>query len=360
METQTETRFKAGVLTGDDVTELFNYANQNDFALPAVNVIGTNSVNAVLETARDVNSPVIIQFSNGGGVFNAGKGLGNDNQKAAVAGSVSGALHIREMAKAYGVPVVLHTDHCARKLLPWIDGLLDASEAYYKVHGEPLYSSHMIDLSEEPIEDNIATCKKYLERMDKMGMTLEIELGVTGGEEDGVDNTDIDSSRLYTQPDEVAYAYEELSKVSSRFTIAAAFGNVHGVYKPGNVELKPVILKNSQDHIVEKFKTGPNPVNFVFHGGSGSSKEEIREAIGYGAIKMNIDTDMQWAFWDGVRNYYEANKGYLQAQIGNPDGDDKPNKKYYDPRVWLRKGEESFVTRLKVAFDDLNCINRNA
>lgn len=354
------TKFRAGVLHGDEVQELLNYANENNFALPAVNVIGTDSINAVLETAREVNSPVMIQFSNGGASFFAGKGLDNEGQKAAIAGAVSGAQHVHTMAEHYGVPVVLHTDHAARKLLPWIDGLLDAGEKYFEQHGKPLFSSHMLDLSEEDIEENIGTCKEYFKRMDKMGMTIEIELGVTGGEEDGVDNTGIDSSKLYTQPEEVAYAYEQLKEVSHRFTVAAAFGNVHGVYKPGNVELKPIILKNSQDFIKEKHNTADNPVNFVFHGGSGSSQEEIREAIEYGAIKMNIDTDMQWAFWDGVRDYYESNRDYLQTQIGNPDGDDKPNKKYYDPRKWLREGEKTFVTRLKQAFDDLNCINKNA
>jgi fructose-bisphosphate aldolase, class II len=355
-----EKRFRSGVLFGDEVTELFKYANENNFALPAVNVIGTNSINAVLETAKALNSPVIIQFSHGGATFFAGKGLENDNQKAAVAGAVSGAQHVHLMAEAYGVPVVLHTDHAAKKLLPWIDGLLDAGEKYYEQHGKPLYSSHMLDLSEEEIKENIETCASYLKRMNKIGMTVEIELGVTGGEEDGVDNTGVDSSKLYTQPDEVAYAYEELKKVSDRFTIAAAFGNVHGVYKPGNVELRPEILKNSQDFIKEKFGTGDNPVNFVFHGGSGSEKAKITEAIGYGAIKMNIDTDMQWAFWDGVKNYYESKRDYLQGQLGNPDGADSPNKKYYDPRVWLRKGEENFIARLKEAFEDLNCVNRNA
>ena len=353
-------KFRSGVLHGQEVTDLFNYANQNDFALPAVNVIGTDSVNAVLETARDLNSPVIIQFSNGGAVFFAGKGLSNENQKAAIAGGVSGALHVHEMAKAYGVTVVLHTDHAAKKLLPWIDGLLDAGEAFFEKNGHPLYSSHMLDLSEEPIEENVEISARYFERMNKMGMTIEIELGVTGGEEDGVDNSDIDSSKLYTQPEEVAFAYEKLKAISPNFTVAAAFGNVHGVYKPGNVSLKPIILKNSQDHIQKKFNTDAQPVNFVFHGGSGSSQADIREAISYGAIKMNIDTDMQWAFWDGVKDYYKANEAYLQTQIGNPDGDDKPNKKYYDPRVWLRKGEETFVTRLKQAFEDLNCVNKNA
>lgn len=353
-------KFRPGVLTGKEATDLLNYANENGFALPAVNTIGTNTINAVLETAREVNSPVIIQFSNGGAAFIAGKGLSNDGQQAAILGGVSGAQHVHLLAEKYGVPVILHTDHAARKLLPWIEGLLDANEKHFEKTGSPLFSSHMIDLSEEPLAENIATCVKYFERMAKMGMTLEIELGVTGGEEDGVDNTDIDNSRLYTQPEEVAYAYEQLLKVSPNFTVAAAFGNVHGVYKPGNVKLTPKILKNSQDFIQEKFGTGKNPVNFVFHGGSGSTREEIREAISYGAIKMNIDTDLQWAYWDGVKNYYKAKEGYLQGQIGNPEGEDSPNKKYYDPRVWLREGEKTFVKRLKEAFEDLNNVNRNA
>ncbi len=352
-------KFKSGVLSGKEVNDLFGYANKNNFAIPAVNVIGTNSVNAVLETAREVNSPVIIQFSNGGAVFFGGKGISNENQQAAIVGGISGAQHVHTLAEYYGVPVVLHTDHAAKKLLPWIDGLLDAGEKYFKQHGKPLYSSHMLDLSEEPIKENIEISKKYLERMSKLGMTLEIELGVTGGEEDGVDHSGVDSARLYTQPEEVAYAYEELKKISDNFTIAAAFGNVHGVYKPGNVELKPIILKNSQEYIQKKFGTGPNPVNFVFHGGSGSEKHLIKEAIGYGVIKMNIDTDMQWAFWDGIHNYYKEKKDYLQGQIGNPEGEDKPNKKYYDPRAWLRSGEQSFINRLKEAFEDLNAVNRN-
>ena len=327
------------------------------FALPAVNVIGTNSINSVLETAVELNSPVIIQFSNGGAHFNAGKGLSNEHQKAAIAGGIAGAKHVHEMAKAYGATVILHTDHCAKKLLPWIDGLLDAGEKYFKETGAPLYSSHMIDLSEEPIEENIEICKKYLERMAKIGMTLEIELGITGGEEDGVDNSDVDSSKLYTQPEEVAYAYEELSKISNQFTIAAAFGNVHGVYKPGNVELTPIILKNSQEFVEKKYDTEPNPIDFVFHGGSGSTLDEIREAIGYGVIKMNIDTDLQFAFSEGIRDYMNHNIDYLKTQIGNPDGQDLPNKKYYDPRKWLREGEATFKTRLKQAFKDLNNVN---
>ncbi len=349
---------KPGVVTGKDVQKVFSVAKQNEFAIPAVNVVGTNSVNAVIEAAKVVNSPVMIQFSNGGAVFFAGKGLSNENQKAAIAGAVSGAKHVHYMAEEYGVPVILHTDHAAKKLLPWIDGLLDAGERHFKSWGKPLFSSHMLDLSVEPLAENIEICKKYLERMSKMGMTLEIELGVTGGEEDGVDNTDMDNSLLYTQPEDVAYAYEELSKVSDQFTIAASFGNVHGVYKPGNVKLTPKILDNSQRYVEEKYGLNEKPLFFVFHGGSGSTHEEIREAIGYGVIKMNIDTDTQWAAWDGVRSYEARNHDYLQAQIGNPEGADKPNKKFYDPRAWLREGEKSLIERMKVAFNDLNCINR--
>ena len=354
----TAKKFPAGVLTGDQVQELFAYAKKEGFALPAVNVTGTNTINAVLEAARELNSPVIIQFSNSGASFIAGKNLSNDGQRASILGAVSGAKHVHMLAEAYGVPVVLHTDHAAKKLLPWIDGLLDAGEKHFAETGTPLFSSHMLDLSEESLEENIAISAKYLERMARMGMTLEIELGVTGGEEDGVDNTDVDSSRLYTQPQEVAYAYEQLMKVSHRFTIAASFGNVHGVYKPGNVVLSPEILRDSQKYIQEKFGTEANPVNFVFHGGSGSEKEKISEAISYGVIKMNIDTDIQWAFWDGIRTYYHNKQGYLQGQIGNPEGEDSPNKKYYDPRVWLRKGEESIIVRLKESFEDLNAVGR--
>ena len=348
---------KPGVATGREVQEIFAYAKQKGFALPAVNVIGSNTMNAVMETASRLNAPVIIQFSNGGAHFNAGKGLSNDNQRAAILGGIAGAKHVHQLAKEYGATVIMHTDHCAKKLLPWIDGLLDAGEKFYKETGKPLYSSHMIDLSEEPIEENIEISKRYLERMSKMGMTLEIELGITGGEEDGVDNTGVDSSKLYTQPEEVAYAYEELSKVSDQFTIAAAFGNVHGVYKPGNVKLQPIILKNSQAYIQKKYNTDPNPIDFVFHGGSGSTLEEIREAIGYGVIKMNIDTDLQFAFNEGVRDYMVKNLDYLKTQIGNPEGADLPNKKYYDPRKWLREGEISFSKRLEQAFKDLNNIH---
>jgi fructose-bisphosphate aldolase class II len=348
---------KPGVAWGDEVQAIFDYAKLKHFALPAVNVSNTSTTNAVIETAAKLKSPVIVQFSNGGSLFYAGKGLSNENEKAAILGGISGAKHVHLMAEAYGATVILHTDHCAKKLLPWIDGLLDAGEEHFRLTGKPLFSSHMIDLSEEPISENLDICKKYLSRMSKIGMTLEIELGITGGEEDGVDNTDIDSSKLYTQPEEVAYAYEELMKISPRFTIAAAFGNVHGVYKPGNVKLTPIILKNSQEYVQKKFNTGENPINFVFHGGSGSTKEEIREAIGYGVIKMNIDTDLQYAFTEGIRDYITKYNAYLQQQIGNPEGEDLPNKKYYDPRKYLRLGQETFMIRLEQAFGDLNNIN---
>ena len=347
----------AGVITGKQVQEVFKLAKEKAFALPAVNVIGSNSINAVLETAAELNSPVIIQFSNGGAQFNAGKALSNENQQAAIAGAIAGAKHVHELAEAYGATVILHTDHCAKKLLPWIDGLLDASEEFYAANGKSLFSSHMIDLSEEPLEENIEICKNYLQKMSKMDMTLEIELGITGGEEDGVDNSDVDASKLYTQPEEVAYAFEELSKISPQFTIAAAFGNVHGVYKPGNVKLTPKILKNSQTYISEKYNLEKNTVDFVFHGGSGSTQAEIEESIGYGVIKMNIDTDLQFAFTEGIRDYMNDSIEYLRNQIGNPEGADQPNKKYYDPRKWLRLGEETFKARLQKAFEDLNNID---
>jgi fructose-bisphosphate aldolase, class II len=349
---------KPGVVTGADLQYVFKVAKENKFAIPAVNVVGSSTVNAIMEAAKIANAPVMIQFSNGGAAFNAGKGLKMEGQQAAVLGAIAGAKHIHILAEAYGVRVILHTDHAAKKLLPWIDGLLDASEKHFAQYGKPLFSSHMLDLSEEPLEENLEISKRYLERMSKMGMTLEIELGITGGEEDGVDNSSVDNSLLYTQPEDVYYAYKELSKVSPNFTIAASFGNVHGVYKPGNVKLMPVILKNSQEYI--KAKDGldvDQPVSFVFHGGSGSTHEEIREAIGYGVVKMNIDTDTQWAYWDGVRGFEAKNRDYLQGQIGNPEGAEKPNKKYYDPRVWLRKGEESLIARLQVAFEDLNAVN---
>jgi fructose-bisphosphate aldolase class II len=352
-------KYKSGVLFGESLEALYKDAKENQFALPAVNCTGTNSINATLETAAKVNSPVIIQFSNSGAQFIAGKGMPNDKLQANISGAISGALHVHNVAKYYDIPVILHTDHAAKKWLPWISALIDAGEQYFKEKKQPLFSSHMLDLSEEPIEENIEISVEYFKRMSPLGMGIEIELGVTGGEEDGVDNSGVENEKLYTQPKDVAYAYEELKKVGRLFTVAAAFGNVHGVYSPGNVELRPEILKNSQDYIKKEFKTGDKPVYFVFHGGSGSPQNQIREAISYGAIKMNIDTDLQWAFWEGVLNNYKKSEAYLQSQLGNPEGADKPNKKYYDPRVWLRKGEDTFVKRLEVAFEDLNCINRN-
>lgn len=348
----------AGVVTGEHVTTLLQYAKQNNFAYPAVNVVGTNSIIATLEAARACQSPVIVQLSNGGAAFFLGKGLKLPNEQSAIRGAIAAARYIHEMADAYEIPVILHTDHAAKKLLPWIDGLLYASEKHFASTGKPLFSSHMLDLSEESLEENVATSARYLERMTKLGMTLEIELGCTGGEEDGVDNTGMDNSALYTQPEDVAYAYQKLSPISDRFTIAASFGNVHGVYKPGNVKLTPKILDNSQKYLSEKFGLPAKTLNFVFHGGSGSSEAEIREAVSYGVVKMNIDTDTQWASWQGVMEYYKKNEGYLQSQIGNPEGEEKPNKKYYDPRVWLRKAEESMIERLKTAFSDLNCLQR--
>lgn len=347
---------KAGVVTGDDVSKLYAYAKEQGFAIPAVNVVGSNSINAVMEAAKVANSPVIVQFSNGGAGFYAGKACPN----ADVLGAIAGATQVHILAKAYGIPVILHTDHAARKLLPWIDELIKASKEHKKAHGVPLFSSHMLDLSEESLEENINTCQKYLKELSELGISLEIELGVTGGEEDGVDNTGIDNALLYTQPEDVALAYEKLLKISDKFSIAASFGNVHGVYKPGNVTLRPEILKNSQEFVSKKFNTKDNkPINFVFHGGSGSELKDIKDAVSYGVVKMNIDTDTQWAFWDGVREYESKNRAFLQSQIGNPEGDDKPNKKYYDPRKWIRCGEESMIKRLQIAFSDLNCLNRN-
>ncbi len=348
---------ESGVVWGEDLKKLYKFAKDNNFAIPAVNVVGTDSINAVLEAASKVNSPVIIQFSNGGASFYAGKSL--SGVEAAVTGAVSGASHVHALAKLYNVPVILHTDHAARKLLPWIDGLIDVSREYFKVYNRPLFSSHMIDLSEEPLEENLATCEEYLKKMSEIGLSLEIELGITGGEEDGVDNSDVDNAALYTQPEEVYTAYKRLKAISDNFTIAASFGNVHGVYKPGNVQLEPKILDNSQKYIKEQEGLDEDkPVEFVFHGGSGSSSEEIKEAISYGVIKMNIDTDTQWAFWNGVREYEAKNRDYLQSQIGNPDGEDKPNKGYYDPRKWLRAGEESMRDRVIKAFEELNCIDK--
>ena len=351
-------KFSAGVAYGNQVQEIFQYAKKNNFALPAVNVSSNSTINAVIETAAELNSPAIIQFSRGGGQFFSGKSLSNKNEQSAINGCISGAMHVHQMAELYGATVILHTDHCQKSWLTWIDGLIDAGEKYFKLHGKPLFSSHMIDLSAEPINENIDICKDYLKRMSKIGMTLEIELGVTGGEEDGIDNSDVDNADLYTQPEEVAFAYAELKKISNRFTIAASFGNVHGVYKPGNVQLTPIILKNSQEFIRKKFNiSGEKPVDFVFHGGSGSTLEEIREAVSYGVVKMNIDTDLQYAFTEGVRDYILEQKDYIMCQIGNPEGKDKPNKKHYDPRKYMRAGELTFKSRLKRSFEDLNNVN---
>merc|ERR1719476_567816 len=351
---------KPGVVTGQALVDLLNYAKENEFAIPGVNIVGTNSINACMEAAAKAGGPIMVTFSRGGGQFIAGKTADNTDDAACIAGTVAGALHVRTVAKLYGVPVILHTDHCQKAWLPWFDGMLEANEEYFAKNGEPLFSSHMLDLSEEPLEENVAICKKYLERMAKVNLLLEMELGITGGEEDGVDNTDVDSSRLYTQPEEVWEVYKALSAVpNGNFTVAAAFGNVHGVYAPGNVELKPVILHNTQKYIKEKRGCeSDKPVSFVFHGGSGSSKEDIQYAIKAGVVKMNIDTDTQWAFWDGVNEYQKKNKDYLQAQIGNPEGAEKPNKKYYDPRMALRSGETAMADRLVKAMQDLNCIDR--
>jgi len=346
------------VLSYSEAKKVFEHAKANQYALPAVNVTSSPTINASLEAAKEVKSPIIIQFSNSGGAFFVGKSISNNGQRASIAGSIAGAKYIHDASPLYGVPVLLNTDHAAKKLLPWVDGMIEEGERFFKKNGEPLFTSHMIDLSEEPLKENIETCKRYLERLTKLDMYLEIELGVTGGEEDGVDNTGVESSKLYTQPEEVAYAYEQLMQVSENFVIAASFGNVHGVYKPGNVKLEPVILKNSQEYISKKFSTKQNSVNFVFHGGSGSEPEAIREAISYGVVKMNIDTDIQWAFWEGVHNYYKKNEAYLQGQLGNPTGDDAPNKKYYDPRVWIREGEVSIKQRLVQAYQELNGINK--
>lgn len=351
---------KPGVVYGEDLKKLFAICKAEGFALPAVNVVGSNSINAVLEAAKKVNSPVMIQMSNGGAAFVAGKGIGLEGQEGSVMGALAGAMHVHLLAEKYGVPVVLHTDHCAKKLLPWVDGLVKAGKEYYQKHGRPLFSSHMLDLSEEPMQENIEICKGYLKDLAAMEMFLEIELGITGGEEDGVDNSGRDSSELYSKPEEIDYAYTELNKISPNFTVAAAFGNVHGVYKPGNVKLTPAILAKGQAYVKEQHQLeDPLPVTYVFHGGSGSTQAEIREAISYGVVKMNIDTDTQWASWEGILNYYKDKEGYLQSQLGNPEGDDKPNKKFYDPRVWLRKAEENMIKRLQQAFEDLNCVNRN-
>ncbi|KAG1474500.1 hypothetical protein G6F56_000328 [Rhizopus delemar] len=348
----------AGVLTGDNVRKLLNYAHENKFAIPAINCTSTSTVNAALEAAKKNKSPIIIQFSNGGSAFFAGKAIDNTKQEASILGAVAGAQYVRAVAHAYGVPVLIHSDHCAKKLLPWFDGMLDADEKYYEAHGEPLFSSHMLDLSEEPEKENIELCLHYLKRMAPMGCLLEMEIGITGGEEDGVDNTSVDNASLYTQPEDIWEIYSNFSKVTDLFSIAAAFGNVHGVYAPGNVKLHPELLGKHQAYVQEKLKTDDDkPVYFVFHGGSGSSREEIDTALKNGVVKMNVDTDTQWAYWKGLRDFYEKNRDYLQSQVGNPEGPNKPNKKFYDPRVFIRASEQTMIDRVVDALDWLN--NKN-
>jgi fructose-bisphosphate aldolase class II len=348
-----------GVLTGDECQMIFELAKEKKFAIPAVNCIGTDSVNAVLETAYKVKSPVIIQFSYGGATFITGHSQNNSQKKIdqAIQGAISGAQHVHLMSKYYKIPVILHTDHCSKDILPWIDGLLKEGAKYYKNFGRPLFTSHMIDLSKENLQENIFICSNYLKKIKKINMILEIELGCTGGEEDGIDNSKINKKLLYTHPKDVNYAYEELIKISKNFTIAASFGNVHGVYQPGNVHLKPKILKKSQEYIKIKHNLKKLPLNLVFHGGSGSDLQEIHESIEYGVVKMNIDTDIQWASWKGVLNFYKKNKDFLQTQIGNKNGNNIPNKKYYDPRSWIRASQKSMSKRLEKTFKDLNACN---
>lgn len=349
----------AGVVTGDNVRKVFDYAQEHQFAIPAINCTSTSTINAALEAARDIKSPIIIQFSNGGAAYYAGKGLSNEGQKASILGAVAGAHYVRQVAKAYGIPVLVHSDHCAKKLLPWFDGMLEADEAYFKEHGEPLFSSHMLDLSEEPKEENIETCLKYLKRMAPMKCLLEMEIGITGGEEDGVNNEHVDNASLYTQPEDIWDIYKSFSEVTDLFSIAAAFGNVHGVYSPGNVKLHPELLGKHQAYVKEQLKTKDDkPVYFVFHGGSGSTNQEIQTAVSYGVVKMNVDTDTQWAYLVGFRDYMEAKKDYLKAQVGNPEGEGKPNKKYYDPRVFVREGEKTMIKRVQEACKDLNNVNQ--
>jgi len=350
-------QLKPGVVTGNALKELFAYCKEAEAALPSVNVIGSHSANAAMAAAKEAKAPIIIQLSHTGSQFYGGKSLDNSAQQASIAGSIAGALHVRTLAKVYGVPVVLHTDHCAKKILPWVDGVIAAGEEYYARNGEPLFSSHMLDLSEQPLAENLEISARTLARIAKMNMTLEIELGITGGEEDGVDNSATDHSKLYTSPEDVLKAYDVLNPIGS-FTVAAAFGNTHGVYAPGNVKLKPTILRDSQKYIQEQRKTGPDPVNFVFHGGSGSSPQEISEAVSYGVVKMNIDTDTQWAFTDPIKKYMDDKGAYLKSQLGNPEGPEKPNKKYIDPRVWVQLGEKGVTARLVLACKELGSFGK--
>jgi len=352
-------KVKSGVIYGDDVLNLFKYCQEKEFAIPAINVTSSSTAVAALEAARDAKAPIILQVSQGGAAYFAGKGVANKNQEASIAGAIAAAHYIRAVAPAYGIPVVLHTDHCAKKLLPWFDGMLEADEAWFKQTGEPLFSSHMIDLSEESVEENIETTAKYLARAAPMKQWLEMELGITGGEEDGVNNEDVDNNSLYTQPEDIYNIYKKLSPISPYFSIAAGFGNVHGVYKPGNVKLRPELLQKHQAYVKEQEKSASDkPVFLVFHGGSGSSKQDFLDAISYGVVKVNLDTDLQYAYTEGIRDYMISKREYVNTQVGNPDGEDKPNKKYYDPRVWVREGEKTMTKRVVIALDDFNAAGK--
>jgi len=347
---------KAGVLTGDLAWALLRYAKAKEFAIPAFNCTSTSTINAVLEAGKLLNRPIMVQFSEGGSAFMSGKSLPNNVKQASILGSIAGAHYVRSVAPAYGVPTYAHSDHCAKKLLPWFDGMLEFDEAFYKSHGEPLFSSHMLDLSEEPHHENLSICKKYFQRMAKVDLILEMEIGITGGVEDGVDNSGVNKDKLYSTPEEVWQVWEALAPISEKFTIAAAFGNVHGVYKPGNVVLRPELLDQFQKYASQKLGK-PKPHFFVFHGGSGSEKKHIDDARSYGVVKMNVDTDTQWAYWEGILNFYSMNENFLQGQIGNPKGLDKPNKNYYDPRKWVREAEVSMRDRVQESCQDLANVN---
>ncbi|QCI26870.1 class II fructose-bisphosphate aldolase [Buchnera aphidicola (Thelaxes californica)] len=354
---------KPGIIFGKDIKTIFTIAKKNKFAIPAVNCIGTDSINAVLSAAYEAQSPVIIQLSYSGASFIAGAKINTVKYqcpyKQSIIGAISIAHYIHKLSKYYQIPVILHTDHCYQEILPWINALIEEGEKNFQKTGIPLFSSHMIDLSKEKIEKNISTCKKYLQRMSKINMILEIELGCTGGEEDGIDNSSLKKESLYTSPEEVNYAYEQLNTISDQFTIAASFGNVHGVYSPGSIQLKPKILKKSQSYIRNKHKLlNINPINFVFHGSSGTNIHDIKKAISYGVVKINIDTDIQWATWEGILKYYYINKHGLHSQLGNDKGIEYPNKKYYDPRVWIHESQKNIKKRLIQSFQDFNSCNQ--
>jgi len=349
---------KAGVVTGDAAWALLEHAKEKGFAIPAFNCTSSSTVNSVLEAGKALNRPVMCQFSEGGSAFFAGKSLPNEKGvlQASILGSVAGAHYVRCVAPAYGVAAFAHSDHCAKKLLPWFDGMLEADKAYFEQNKEPLFSSHMLDLSEEPDEENIAMCAEYFKKMEPMKLILEMEIGITGGVEDGVDNSGVSKDKLYSTPQDVFNVHKALAPIGKMFTIAAAFGNVHGVYKAGNVKLQPNLLGDFQKFAEEQLGT-PKPLFFVFHGGSGSEKEDIACALANGVVKMNVDTDTQWAYWEGILKFYKKNEGYLQGQIGNPDGEDKPNKSYYDPRKWVREAETSMVSRVQESCKDLKNTN---